>query len=1434
MGERRKPKVRSVRVNWRGLLAVAAAAALLAGGSYLLTRYQEGRVSRAALATARKLHKAGDNDLAVRHLNQHLDLSPADLGALRLKGEILTDAARSPGELLEAARAEEKIVRLDPEAPAAQDARRKLVDLYVRYGDTLRASVAGLGLTFADQIATLDSRYRVAETYAKQLIARGANDAEAHRLYATALDGLAVPGDRQAINEAVDEYRRVLVMDPADEVAAERLSKLYLGRLKDPARAEVVLGDLLRAKPDSVKVRLTRHRFFLQIRRDEKASAELEAATKLAPGDLDVLLAAAEGALRRGDVADARRQIAKVPPAAVDDIRVLLTRGMIDFGDERPDEAVVAWKRGLVASSGTDAEVTWWLCYALLQGGRIADARPLIAQYRRLVGGDTAMAGFLQAQLDESTGRPARAVATLEAIRDRLDERLIGMLLMARGRCYEALFDDLKAEEAYSQALLPDPANVVPRLALARVRTKRNPEEGVAELQRGLSLTPKDPALLVALAGALLRREAAKPNPRSRNWAEFDRAWTAAAGTAANSSLALMWADRLERSGREGESLKYLTEAVAENPRSTTLAVVLSEALSRRDKHAEALAVLEKASAPGAAGDQAALRVARARALVTRFRGREARAVLIRDVDRLPVNDRPQVWIALGQLETARGDVDSARAAYTEWARLLPDDPRPRLVLLELALDQRDDATVRARVEELRTLGGQGDISYRLGRAMQVLSEREAAGPAEGSRDVSLEEAALLVDGVLREAPVLPAAQFLHARVLEAQGRADEAVAVYERCWERGAGAALPRIINLLARGRKYDAVARLRATPGAATQVDALATLAFERVGDNVQASRLGDRLVQDLKGSTDAVGWQAQMLDHLGRLQDAESALRSLAERNPGDLDPWLTLVRYQADRHRTPSAAATVEVAKKSVKSKNPELVDARLRWASGDFPAATKAFLGAIAKHPDDVETRVQASGFFEQARRPTDAAEQLRAVLQLDPGNRAASRQLAVVLTSPGNGGADAWEKALEILGPEKENEAPDDRLARAVVFARSPIPARRDEALDRLDKLVSDVPTQHYVSKAAREVYARLLMERGENEKAMRVAAVSASGTDPSAIALYAKALIQSKKPEAAETQLDRLAAISPTDPREPALRAQAIWDRSRPEDAAAALERAYSVRAEGPGGDPIGREAFLLLANMGDSASATAERLGLKLARKHPEWSWMPALILARRGAYDEAIALLRGAARTGAKPEDLVETAKVAMTVAAASDDATTVQKIAEVLNSAVLAEPNSDELLIMSAMLRHIQGNYSEEVRLYRIAQEHRPDNFVILNNLAWALCEGLKQYDDALKLVETLIKVIGQNPQALDTRGVIYTRLGRYGEAIRDLEEGAKAKPGAVVYLHLARAYQLAERTDDSRRARDQAKQYGLTPKEVDPVERAELQNLMNEPTRSASR
>jgi tetratricopeptide (TPR) repeat protein len=221
-----------------------------------------------------------------------------------------------------------------------------------------------------------------------------------------------------------------------------------------------------------------------------------------------------------------------------------------------------------------------------------------------------------------------------------------------------------------------------------------------------------------------------------------------------------------------------------------------------------------------------------------------------------------------------------------------------------------------------------------------------------------------------------------------------------------------------------------------------------------------------------------------------------------------------------------------------------------------------------------------------------------------------------------------------------------------------------------------------------------------------------------------------------------------------------------------------------------------------------------------------MPASILASRRKHDEALTLCRTAAEAGTQANDLRDACRIALEVAVASATrAAALQHAGEVVATALRRLPAFDDLRVIQAMIEHLQGSYDDEVHLYRTVLANQPQNPVVLNNLAWALSEGLNQPSEALEKIDELLAIAGPNPENLDTRGVILVRLGRAQEAVKDLEEAVKANASGLRLFHLAKAYKKLGRDDDARRLIERARQAGLNATTVDPTERPEIEALL---------
>lgn len=1395
--------VSSRRINLRAALIMGIGGFVVVSGLFVYKAHRATSNRALFLQEAKKRLDANRPDLALQYLNQYLVGNSGDADALDLKAKILADSVGNSLQALEAMPIHNQVLGIDPENPKRQDTRRRLVELNLMVG----------------------GRAKAAEALARDLIQRGASDASAHRLLARALESEGADGNVKALEEASQEYEAAERIEPGNVDGAERLARLYRDKLNDSEKALEVLDRLLDVNRKSGSSRaaalLARARFFLDSGEAERADRELAEALNVDPSAVEVRIAAADAANRRGDLVSAKAHVAAIAETSRNDLRVKLVEGLIELSEQRPDAAVESWRDGLLQSGGNSAELTWRLAQVLLDMGRTDDADPLIAQYRRLIGGDepNLYYRYLNGFSLFKKGRTGEAVKALEAIRYKAPRSLEGHLNYVLGQCYEQSNDTLKAVDAYRQATKSNPTWSTPRLAIANLEAAERLGDAYRTIEQGLAITPNDPRLLVNSALLLWRQQCEIPAEK-RSWSEFEQVLERAEKADPKAlETVLLRADYLTVLGKTETALERLETAIQGQPQSAPLWLALANLLNRTGRTKEAIETLDRAMTKSA---QANFVVLRASYLLAQDRAKEARNSLLEGLNQVPPDQRPQLWRSVGELALKQGDRASARDAFGQWAKLQPDRPEPRAALLELALSTGDATAIRAEVEALKGIGGPQAPYWRLARIEELLHDRGSTSsqePGTGSYEARFNEAATLIREVESNQPYSPSGYLAEGRLAEKRGQIDQAISAYEKALKlKGGTVALGPLMALLVREHRDDDLERIRrSVPSIPIELERLATVQALKAGDKDRAEQLAAKMVEGDPQGLDARIWQARVLNELGKPNEAESTLRLLIEAHPNDATPWLQLLMLQVSQRKLKDAAATVEQIRGQVKSDRPELLWAQCYRVVNNLERSETYYRAALKRWPDDLVVHSAAVAFFEQAGRPAEAEASLRHLLKLDPSLSWASRQLALLLASR-DGDLEAWNEALQRVGPsDRADDTPEDRLARARVLARSVNPRFRQQAIEILEALSKERPD----ATGVHEQLARLLRDVGQIDQA-RAAAMRAAGdgASPEAILLYAGILLNAQAFDDAQRQLDRLDALDPDSLALAELRARVLVAQGESQKAATCLEQAFLAHLESPEAQSIGERmiGLLLQLKLPDTAESIARRVG-KLG---PRGLCTEGLFLAGRGRFDEAAARFDDAAKTG----DLDQAGTSALILASAPGAEVRWLALADrYFSQALDRNPSAPDLLQKLARVRFLQGRFEEQIKLYREMIALKPTDLTFLNDMAWTLSEDLNQPEKGLEQINELLARSGVQANALDTRGVILTRLGRLDEAVKDLEASVSSQPTGPSYYHLARAYHKQGLASQFEKARQLARKARLRPDELQPSERAEWALIM---------
>jgi tetratricopeptide (TPR) repeat protein len=127
-------------------------------------------------------------------------------------------------------------------------------------------------------------------------------------------------------------------------------------------------------------------------------------------------------------------------------------------------------------------------------------------------------------------------------------------------------------------------------------------------------------------------------------------------------------------------------------------------------------------------------------------------------------------------------------------------------------------------------------------------------------------------------------------------------------------------------------------------------------------------------------------------------------------------------------------------------------------------------------------------------------------------------------------------------------------------------------------------------------------------------------------------------------------------------------------------------------------------------------------------------------------------------------------------------------------MMLKDNSDSIEAMSvlAILLQISGRAEDSSKLYQRIIELDPENIISMNNLAWIMSEVQGKHQEALDLAQRGLKIAPNYYDLIDTRGVIYYRLGEFDKAVRDFTECIKLYPNITpssisTQFYLARAF-----------------------------------------------
>jgi len=344
---------------------------------------------------------------------------------------------------------------------------------------------------------------------------------------------------------------------------------------------------------------------------------------------------------------------------------------------------------------------------------------------------------------------------------------------------------------------------------------------------------------------------------------------------------------------------------------------------------------------------------------------------------------------------------------------------------------------------------------------------------------------------------------------------------------------------------------------------------------------------------------------------------------------------------------------------------------------------------------------------------------------------------------------------------------------------------------------------------------------------------LNSHGKEPRYVAAYASALLRQGQTAEAEKWLSRLEKLAPKRFLTVSLRADAFFQQGEYDQAIGLLED-FLESADSQPADRAARldlvatslqEFARRLKDISQQSLATklfrkAEAVRRQYIAEHPEQELMLAVLLAQEGRLDDALELAERAWKKS--PPAAIANVTAAVLAGAASPEQ--IRRMEAILVAALEKHGRPVPLLLILADLQALQQRHKEAEVLFREVIEKDQAGVLAMNNLAVLLALQGTRLDEALELIEKAIRTAGPVSTLLDSRASVYLTLGQANKALADLEAAIADAPKPNRYFHKAQALYELGQEEAAGEALAKARQLGLKPELLDPLEQSSYRKL----------
>jgi len=744
-----------------------------------------------------------------------------------------------------------------------------------------------------------------------------------------------------------------------------------------------------------------------------------------------------------------------------------------------------------------------------------------------------------------------------------------------------------------------------------------------------------------------------------------------------------------------------------------------------------------------------------------------------------------QLGLLLARFYTQWNRKDNAYTLLDALAQKLPDDipVKRRLLLCEQVI--KDPEKAQQLVNDIKSLEGEDgwQWQYEQARVWFAVDDFKARYP----QIVTLLQENLLAN------PGDQAGRMLLAAAYERAGELQLAISTYREGLSRSPddlSIIIPAVAALY-KAREYDEAEQLLDRASAAKlyhpQLQQFQLHSHLRHGQLSLASDiLQDLLNNDPNNQTASLSLALLNMQQ-NKFDEAEELLDKLKIQDPNSLTIVAAQVQLNIRQNKTMEALRLCDEIVNNLNNALAYIFSARTHASLKQTDKAIEDFEHAASIEPNNIEVWIARSVFYNSIGRPDKAFADIQQALSLDPSNIRIQKQAISLFLSSGS--RDRVLQGKTILDEALQSN-PDDidfQLFKVgSLLTEGTAPAIKN-AEQILLKMTEDRPeiSRPWV------LLGEILLRQGQAGRAMDAALRGLAHKPDDRTLLLLKARAEAvRSPILAIPTLKVLREVDPNNTDTTLYLAKVYIEVGEPEKAVNLLKSQLVSRIGTVEERRIKIALAVALHKNGNKADAQKEFDSL--FRSEP--NDLSLLLAQVRLLQDDQLwsQLSWKVAEWYRKhPKDSRTLIDIAKNLAT-SGDSEAGETAEDIFRIILKNEPDSTEAITGLAILLYTVGRPDEAVLLYQRARQLEPDNLVVINNLAWIMCEEQKKFKQALELAQRGLKLAPDYIDLIDTRGVAYYRLGEFDKAVEDFTTCIKLYPNetpasVASRFHLARAF-----------------------------------------------